>query len=260
MLAAALEQRGVRVHAVPWDLITPGRAMVCLRSTWDYHTRLDEFRDWLEEMSERDAKVVNPLDTVQWNLDKRYLRDLERRGIAIPVTRWFDPGIRPAIDDVLEEEGWGQAVLKPRVSATAFGTHLVERGTALSADDWAQCLAAGAMVQAFVPEIRTGGEMSLMFIGGAFSHAVRKTPAAGDYRVQGEFGGRDALAQAEGFLVDFGRRVLEAAGRPWSYARVDVVVTARGPVLMELELIEPELFFYLAPSGAALLAQTLLSL
>jgi len=233
-----------------------------VRSAWDYHTRIDEFRDWLEGMEGLEGldgfMLANPAKTIRWNLDKRYLGDLERRGIAIPVTRFFEPGIRPSLADVLEEEGWDQAVLKPRVSATAFGAHRVEWGTVLSAGDWAQCLKTGALVQAFVPEIRSSGEVSLVFIAGRFSHAVRKTPAAGEYRVQSEFGGADALVVADDYLVQFGLRVLETAGQPWLYARVDVVEAARGPVLMELELIEPELFFVLAPSAAALLAEALL--
>lgn len=254
ILKDALEQRGVSVSAAPWDAMSPVDGLVCLRSTWDYHRRVDEFRAWLEALR---VPVVNPRATVEWNIDKRYLRDLERRGIAIPVTRWFEPGIRPDLREVLAEEGWDRAVLKPRISATADGTHLVEGGTALAAGEWAQPLASGAMIQEFVPEI-AAGELSLMYINGLFSHAVRKRPASGEFRVQQEFGGREELVEVRGDLAAFGRRALDASGREAVYARVDLVETPRGPVLMELELIEPEMFFYLAPAQAGWLADALL--
>jgi glutathione synthase/RimK-type ligase-like ATP-grasp enzyme len=256
ILARALEARGAEVHALPWDrILSSGGQTVCLRSTWDYHRRIDEFRAWLQAVA-TGCRLINPLETVLWNADKRYLRELERGGIAIPVTRWFEPAMAPRLGDVLDEEGWDQAVLKPRVSATAFGTHLVAADTELSAADWQPSLRAGGMIQEFVPEVRSAGELSLMYLAGRFSHAVRKRSGSGDYRVQ-----MDAVAErteASGEVVAFGSRVLRAAGTPWTYARVDVVETRRGPLLMELELIEPELFFTLAPEAADLLAEALI--
>lgn len=260
VLAAALAARGARVSVAPWDLVSANGAQprtVCLRSTWDYHRRIGEFKDWLGAVAAGN-RVVNPVATVLWNLDKQYLRELEKQGIAIPETRWFEPGEQPYLSDVLKAHGWERAVLKPRISATAYGTHLIKPGVLLMGNDWAQALATGGLIQEFVPEIQTGGEISLLYFGGAFSHAVRKTPAAGDYRVQGEFGGGAAAVEAPGSLVAFGTRVLEAAGRPWSYARVDVVEAGRGPVLMELELIEPELFLHLVPEAGEKLAEKLL--
>lgn len=231
---------------------------MCLRSTWDYHRRIDEFRAWLEAVA-LGCRLVNPLETVRWNLDKRYLAELERAGIAIPVTRWFEPGIRPDLAEVLEEEGWDQAVLKPRISATAWGTHLVQPASVLTMEEWKPALASGAMVQHLVPEIRTAGEISLVFVAGRFSHAVSKRSTSGDYRIQQEFGGVDRPIDVSGSLIAFGERVLAAAARPWTYARVDLVETARGPVLMEVELIEPELFFALAAAAAERLAEALLA-
>lgn len=260
VLSAALEARGAVVSARPWDAVdasTPDTA-VCIRSTWDYHLRIDEFRRWVSAFQSGPTRLWNPPDTVLWNLDKKYLHGLERQGIAIPLTRWLPSGSALDPAALFRGSGWSQAVLKPRVSASAHGTLLVTPETVLPGDVAAHLSATGALLQEFIPEIRTRGEVSLMFFDGEFSHAVCKEAAAGDFRVQAHFGGGARVIPARPELVAFGARVLAAASLPWVYARVDVVDAARGPLLMELELIEPELFFHLVPDGADRLAEGLL--
>ncbi len=257
LLAEALRRLGAAVTAAPWDSVDPARedGVVCLRSTWDYHLRWHEFRTWVRGFR-TGGRLWNPSATVLWNADKTYLRDLAAAGVALPRTAWFEPGTRPPVESLLEEWKVDRAVVKPRVSATAFGTHVVRRGHALGAGDWAPLERSGSLLQAFVPEIQSRGEVSLVFLGGTFSHAVLKRPVAGDFRVQADFGGTLAAATPAEALVAFGEAALAAAGRPWVYARVDVVETEAGPVLMELELIEPDLF--LTPAAAARLAEELL--
>ena len=254
-LAEQLELRGARVTAEPWDAISPAAsngALVLLRSTWDYHRRPAEFRAWVEAWAERPSALWNPPATVLWNMDKIYLRDLAERGVALPLTRWTEPGERPDVDGFLAESGSSAAVLKPRVSATAWGTLLIESDARLEAADEAPLVSSGAVIQAFVPEIRTRGELSLAYVDGRFGHAVRKRPAVGDFRVQSEFGGGIEACEIGDEERAFGEAVLAAARHPWLYARVDLVQTDSGPVLMELELIEPSLFFELeAGRGSA---------
>lgn len=262
LLRLELEARGAKVSATPWDLISSddsGRSLVCLRSTWDYHLRSAEFRRWVEAFRPPRSTLWNPAETVLWNLDKTYLRELAAAGIAIPHTRWFDPGQRPDIDAFLGESGISRAVLKPRVSATAHGTHLVGRGTGISDADWGPLETSGSLLQSFVPEIESRGEASLVFLAGGLSHSVRKLPATGDFRVQSDFGGRFERVAASPALRAFGEAVLTAVARPWLYARVDAIETETGPVLMELELIEPDLFLELAPAGAGILAEALIA-
>jgi glutathione synthase/RimK-type ligase-like ATP-grasp enzyme len=258
LLADALRRLGAGVVAVPWDGIDPERpeGIVCLRSTWDYHLRWDEFRQWVRGFGRR-GRLWNPAETVLWNADKRYLRDLAAAGIALPRTRWFDPGERPDVAAVLEEWGLPRAVLKPRVSATAFGTHVASADSRLSEEEWAVLERAGCLLQAFVPEIQSRGEVSLVFLGGSFSHAVLKRPVEGDFRVQSDFGGTVETATPTPSAVAFGQAALSASARPWIYARVDLVETDGGPVLMELELIEPYLF--LTPAAATRLAEALVA-
>lgn len=260
LLAAHLRSHGVTVAAAPWDSLVPAElddAIVCLRSTWDYHTRSDEFRLWISGLRACDVTVVNPAETVLWNMDKGYLGWLEARGIAVPATRWIAPGAAIELPALLAASGWERAVLKPRVSATAYGTHLVTATTVLDADEQRALSRNGALLQAFVPEIQSAGETSLMFIDGRFSHAVSKRPSAGDFRVQHEFGGTVGATDASRSLRAFGAQVLDTVPVPWTYARVDVVATARGAVLMELELIEPDLFLTFGNDGARRLGDAL---
>jgi hypothetical protein len=260
LLAAELERAGATVVAVPWDTVTPAGeypVTVCLRSTWDYHRRWTEFRAWVAGFDDRHAGLWNPGETVLWNADKLYLRDLGAAGIALLRTRWFGPGERPDCDAVLREWKLTRAVLKQRISATAFGTYLISDGRTLSEDVWMPLGPSGGLIQAFVPEVESRGEISLVHVDGGFSHAVRKRPAGGDFRVQGDFGGSVEEVTPSRSIRDFGGTVLAAFSRPWLYARVDLVETDRGPMLMELELIEPDLF--LTPAAAARLAAALLA-
>ena len=146
LVAAHLRSQGVAVTAAPWDSLVPagiGDATVCLRSTWDYHTRVDEFRAWVAALGEHHVTVVNPVETVLWNMDKEYLGWLEARGIAIPETRWIAPGMQHRrAARCSRHAGWERAVLKPRVSATAYGTHLVGAATVLDDEQRAHWAAA----------------------------------------------------------------------------------------------------------------------
>ena len=260
LLAAHLGSLGATVAVVSWDEVAPAElagVTICLRSTWDYHKRVSEFRDWIGALHAQRVTLVNPAETVLWNMDKAYLLWLAARGIAIPDTQWIAPGESFDVPRLLASAGWDRAVLKPRISATAYGTHLVSAATTLDHDERLALSRAGALLQAFVPEIQSDGEMSLVFIDGSFSHAVRKRPSPGDFRVQHEFGGTVAASVASEAMQAFSARVLATIPVPWTYARVDLVDTPRGPLLMELELIEPDLFFGPGNDGAQRLAAAL---
>jgi hypothetical protein len=137
---------------------------------------------------------------------------------------------------------------------------VVRRGEELAAADLAPLLATGSLIQEFVPEIQTVGELSLVFFSGRFSHAFIKRAVPGDFRVQVEFGGSETFTRAARPTLAFAGSVLLAARQPYLYARVDIVETSRGPVLMELELIEPALCLDTVPGAAARFAEALLLL
>lgn len=259
-LARALEARRAQVVVMPWSSInedTPADLIV-LRSTWDYHKRIDEFRTWLDRMERAGKRIVNPPATVRWNLDKAYLLELEAEGIAIPRTLVIDDATPEGISNLLREAGWSRAVLKPRVSATAHGTFLIRSSDVISHKQLAAAQLTGTLVQEFIREVTEGGELSLLFFGGSYSHAAIKRPMPGDFRVQTDFGGTAEPTTPSEAAIEFAEKVLATQPSDWLYARVDLVETGRGPLLMELELIEPHLFFDLAPAAAARLADPLL--
>jgi hypothetical protein len=263
VLADALQARGVFVTPIPWTEIDPFAQLdappILLRSTWDYHRMPTMFRSWLQALVYSGRGAWNPPEVAAGNVDKIYLKDLEAAGIAIPRTRWIDGVDPPLIDQLLDEERWDRAVLKPRIAATAYGTFMVERGTSLSTDDLAPARASGALLQELVPEVVERGEVSMVYSGGTFSHAVLKRAKAGEFRVQQDFGGRvEAISPAAG-LVAFADRVIATVPSSCLYARVDLVDTSRGPLLMELELIEPELYFLFVPEAAARMADLIVS-
>ena len=261
-LAAALRARGVTVTPMPWTEIDRYALVdappVLLRSTWDYHRTPMVFWSWLTAVGDSGRTVWNKPSIARANIDKVYLEQLVARGIAIPNTRWLDRADQATVRQTLTEEAWDRAVLKPRIAATAYGTFLVTRESELSDRDLAPTRASGALLQEFVPEIESRGEISVVYCDGVFSHAVSKRAKAGDYRVQQDFGGSVEPMTPSPELLSFTDRVMSSVKGDTLYARVDVVESRRGPLLMELELIEPELYFLHVPAAAATFADAIL--
>jgi len=260
-LAAALRALGYQVEPEPWTDIDPNTHVasepVVLRSTWDYHRIPTMFAAWLDAMADSGRVLLNPADVARANIDKIYLQALAAAGVATPQSRWIEKPDRQALAAVLGEERWTQAVLKPRIGATAHGTYLLSPDKLPADDDLAPARASGALVQEFLPEIRERGEVSLVYAGGQFSHAVVKRGKDGDFRVQQDFGGAVEPIVPDGSLLAFGESVMAHVPASCAYARVDVVHSARGPLLMELELIEPELYFTIVPGSAERMARVI---
>lgn len=274
-LRDALAACGAEVDARPWDGETDWASYdsMVLRSCWNFHHRPREFLAWLNEIGERfPGALRNAPSLARWSVDKRYLEDLAARGVSIVPTTWVtanaagDSASLAAIMDAQAAQ-FG-AVVKPAISATAHETWRIEPGGAWAHEERFSRLVAsspgGVMVQPFVPEI-LGGEWSLIFLGGEFSHAVVKRAAAGDFRVQHDYGGTVESTEPSAALVTDARAALRAAADATGtrveeilYARTDGVERAGRLMLMELELIEPVLFFARAPRAAARMATLIL--
>jgi glutathione synthase/RimK-type ligase-like ATP-grasp enzyme len=224
-----------------------------VRSTWDYEDKHREFLEWARRV-ERKTTLWNPAETIAWNSDKRYLRELARRGVPTVPTAWVEPGSGIDLEEVLARRGWAEAVVKPAVDLGARNLRRVRAG---GADDALEAVLrrGEAMVQPFLPSLEEEGELSLVFIAGELTHAVRKRPAAGDFRVQSTWGGtarREEPARRERELA--ARALADLRPAPL-YARVDLVRDLAGdPVLIELELIEPNLYLRENPAAADALA------
>jgi glutathione synthase/RimK-type ligase-like ATP-grasp enzyme len=245
-----LGRLGIAATPEIWDETDSWRRFdaIVIRATWDYHLRIDEFRRWIDARDAEGATLWNPAPLLAWNTHKFYLRELETKGIALAPTRFVPSGTTVDVAAILDEAGWDRAVIKPAVSATAYRTHRVDRREAahlgiLPAE-------GDTLVQEYLPEIETEGEWSLVYIGGSFSHAIRKLPASGDFRVQSEFGGRVETGRPDPGLLREADRVIAAIDSPWLYARVDGIESKGRLRLMELELVEPSLFLSAAPDAA----------
>ena len=267
LFADALSARGVVVHAVPWSDASVRWAeyeAVIVRSCWDYFLRADEFHAWLDRLERENARVMNDVRTLRWNADKTYLRELEERGVPIVPTWWINRASAVSLGELRRRTGWSELVVKPTVSG---GAHRTWRAVAEAERDDEARLAAmvrdgPVMVQPLLAEIERHGEWSLMFLAGSYSHAVLKRPREGDFRVQRDHGGSLKPAEPSPGLIAAATRVLDAipAGdEPPLYARVDGCVVDGALLLMELEVLEPELFLRCAAEAPARLAEALLA-
>jgi len=167
--------------------------------------------------------------------------------VAAP-TAIVAPGEVASLTGLLGERGWERFVLKPVVSATAFGTARFTGDEIEAASAHLEGLLerGPALVQRYEPAIEREGERSIMVIGGEATHCVVKRPVAGDFRCQSDFGGSVESAPLTAGDAALALRAVAAAPIAPSYARVDVIDAPDGARLMELELIEPELFFLLS--------------
>ena len=260
LLIPALAELGLAAVPAVWDapdVCWDECHAVLVRSCWDYHHRLEEFLAWVTRLERAGVPLWNPPAVLRWNSHKGYLRDLAARGVPIVPTRWLERGAPVDLAGLLRDAAWQEAVVKPAVSASAHGTWRTSLETA-SGDQrqFDDLLGAGdVMVQPFMSEVRDAGEWSLLFLGGRFSHAVLKRPAAGDYRVQWEFGGTAVTMAPPGTPLADAEAVMAALPGDPVYARVDGVERDGRLVLMELELIEPHLFLGWDAGAAARLAR-----
>ncbi|MGN6288737.1 MAG: ATP-grasp domain-containing protein [Sphingopyxis terrae] len=247
--AAALAAAGLaveqRVWTDPGDLT--GFDLILPLFAWGYQRDVAVWYALLDRLA--GLPVVNPVPVLRWNSDKAYLAELGAKGVAVVPTVEV-----AALDDASLAQaraalGVEEVVVKPAVSGGADGTHRVAPGAPIPTD----ALGQRRLVQPLMPGILADGEYSLFFFGGAFSHAIVKRPASGDFRVQEQFGGRETRWDASAAARLLAAAALAAAPAPPIYARVDMVGDAAGVLhIMELELIEPSLFLHhAADKGAA---------
>ncbi|KAB1193007.1 hypothetical protein GJR96_05945 [Haloferax sp. MBLA0076] len=263
----ALRDRGVTAEPTVWSDETVEWSdydAVVVRSIWDYYKRPDEFTAWVDELDTSSCTVLNSVETLRWNSHKFYLRDLERHGISTLPTEYVEQGGDVSLTSVFDDRGWDELVVKPAVSAGAFETKRIGREDAEAEQSWVESLVArkDVLVQEFADDI-TDGEWSLVFFGDGFSHAVVKRPESGDYRVQEKHGGSVHVETPSESLREHARDVVDAVAdemdgdRPL-YARVDGVERDGDFVLLEVELIEPELFFRVDAGAGGLLSDAIL--
>ncbi len=248
--AAVLAAAGLAVEQRAWtdpgdlagfDLILPLFA-------WGYQRDPARWYALLDRMEAEALPVVNPVPVLRWNSDKAYLAELDAAGAAAVPTIDVAALDEASLAEARARFGAEELVIKPAISGGADGTHRIARGAPPPADAVGQ----RRLIQPLMAGILTEGEVSLFFFAGCFSHAIVKRPAAGDFRVQEQFGGREMAWEPNAEALALAAAAIAAAPAPPVYARVDLVGDAAGrPHIMELELIEPSLFLHFAPDSGA---------
>ena len=259
LLLAGLEARGLRTARVAWsnpDFDWSRTRAAVFRSTWDYFERFAEFSAWMDRV-ERGTRLFNAPELVRWNVDKHYLCDLAGRGVNVPVTRFIEHGETTTLREAFAACGWSEAILKPAVSGAARHTYRLNAANLDAHEPVLRelLLDEAMMLQPFLSSVLTQGELSLIVVGGRCTHAVRKIAKAGDFRVQDDHGGTVHPHTPAADEIAFAESAVAACPQAPLYARVDAVRDAAGALsLMELELVEPELFFRFHPPAADALA------
>jgi glutathione synthase/RimK-type ligase-like ATP-grasp enzyme len=247
VVAAALEAKGVATEVVAWDADRDWAAyeLVVVRSPWDYFDRVTQFLEWAARV-ERATALVNPADVLRWNAHKGYLVELAAKGIPTVPTVLI-PGPSTDVADQVREVEWEEIVVKPAVDGAARHAWRGRRDDpALSRVTERLTDHGDVIVQPFLPAI-VDGERSLLFFGGQFSHAVRKVPQEGDYRSQRHLGGTESDHQPDSAELQVALAAMAAAPGRLTYARVDLVDWQDAPAVIELEVIEPDLFLREVP-------------
>lgn len=247
-LLAALRARGVRAESLDWD--DPAARfdtarVTLLRATWNYHRVPQRFARWIDAVSSQTA-LYNPAAVVHWNMHKRYLLDLAARGVPVVPTELVPHGADQSLEGICSRRGFGEVVIKPAVSAGSRATQRFAASERAAGEAHLRAVTAreDALVQPYLPEIEQRGERSLVVVDGEITHALRKAP-----RFAGQPEGITPVDDASDEERALALRAVEAAGQPLFYARVDIVTNAQGPQLMELELIEPSLYFEASAYG-----------
>jgi hypothetical protein len=248
-LLAALRAAGLTAEILAWDDPTADFAsarLTLVRATWNYPDRPEDFLRWVERTAAR-SRVLNPLEVVRWNVHKSYLLALEAAGVPVVPTHLVrrDEGTRLA--DIVRSRAWDRVVIKPAISAGSRKTICVGPDESDRGEAHLRALAmeGDVLVQPYVASVEGYGERSLVWIDGELTHAVRKARRF--------LGDEESVSDAVPIApdeADLARAALAAAPRPLLYARIDIARDAQGkPRLMELELIEPSLFFPRAPAA-----------
>lgn len=246
---APLEARGWSVESVSWRQLCDWNRfdMVIIRTPWDYQNDPAGFLKVLEQIEASRALLQNDLALVKWNIRKTYLRDLQARGNRIVPTIWQEGGISPErLKGFYAAFHTEEIIIKPLISANADHTFRLRRQDIFFHYDALQHIFADRafMVQPFMENILAEGEYSLFYFAGEYSHAILKTPQRNDFRVQEEHGGMITAIKADEKLRRHGEAVMGSLGQIPLYARVDLVRDSGNDfAIMEVELIEPALYF-----------------
>lgn len=220
------------------------------RNTWDYFEKETEFKIWLDQIEKLGIKTLNPIEIIKQNIHKFYLHEMEKQGVTILPTIFIDKTDYLNVAQLIPPH-WKKAVIKPAFSAGSYLTEVFEKAESQEISAKYKSIAAEKelLLQEFMPEIQTLGETSFIFFNKKFSHAVNKKPVDGDFRVQSLFGGKYNLVQPSPEMIEKAQKVVDTFKENLLYARVDGILIDNELYLMEIECIEPDLYFNLSENS-----------
>mgnify|MGYP003956168507 CR=1 FL=1 len=248
LVKTALKNKGLKVIKKDWadpDFDWTTTKYAIFRTTWDYFERFEEFFSWLEKTKHK-TTFINSAEIINWNIDKHYLKDLERNGINIAPTLFIKKNEKITLKQLFKKTNWMESVIKPAISGAARHTYRINKHNYSNYENiFKKLIKKECMLfQEFLHNIISNGEISLIMIGGKYTHAVKKFAKKGDFRVQDDHGGTVEKYEATYDEIKFAERCIEKFPFSPIYARVDIVYDNNNQSsLSELELIEPELWF-----------------
>lgn len=250
LLIPELAKHNITATAVIWDDVSikwNDFDYLVFRNTWDYFEKETEFNLWLDQIEKLGIKTLNPIAIIKRNKHKFYLREMEQQGIKILPTVFIDKTTTLNLKELIPSH-WKKAVIKPAFSAGSYLTEVFETAEVEKINTQYKSIASEKelLLQEFMPEIQTVGETSFVFFNKKFSHAVNKKPVPGDFRIQVQFGGIYRLRHPDAELIAKAQKIVDTFTGKLLYARVDGIVIDNELHLMEVECIEPDLYFNLS--------------
>ena len=246
-LIPELAQHGITAKAVIWDDKTVDWTSfdyLIFRNIWDYFEKEIEFNIWLGKIEKLGIKTLNAIEIIQQNKHKFYLKEIENKGITIIPTVFIDKTNHLNLSQLIPSH-WKKAVIKPAFSGGAYLTTVFEVSEIATINDQYKVFAQEKelLLQEFIPEIQTLGETSFIFFNKKYSHCIIKKPVEGEFRIQVQFGGKYTAIQPSAALIEKAQKVVDTFQGKLLYARVDGIIMNEELHLMEIECIEPDLYF-----------------
>ena len=259
LLKTELEKLGLRVIKKAWDSSDfnwSATKFAVFRSTWDYFDKFKEFKKWLEKVKKQ-TTFINSYELINWNLDKKYLIELNKKGINIPTSVVVTKKDNLTLANLFKKYNFNEAIIKPTISGAARETYRITKNNFYDYENKFFDLKSkeDLIFQEFLNNIISQGEISLIFIGRKYTHAVKKIAKKGDYRVQDDHGGRVEVYNATNEEILFAQDCLEKCPTLPIYSRIDIIYDNKNEICLgEIEMIEPELWFRNNKNAAKLLA------
>lgn len=263
-LIPALAKNNIQAKAEVWDnpvVDWTSYDYLIFRNTWDYYEKEQAFNLWLNQIENLGIKTLNSIEIIQQNKHKFYLKQLHEKGVKIIPTLFQEKTNSLDLRAIIPQH-WQKIIIKPAFSAGSYLTKLFEFSDIdkINAEYSSIAVEKELLIQEFKPEITAVGETSFIFFNKQFSHCVNKKPAANDFRIQVQFGGKYTLIQPTMELIQQAKEIVNLFPDNLLYARVDGIIINDQIHLMEVECIEPDLYFTLAPESLERFVSSILEL